>query len=387
MDICVFVIYSILSVMVRGQYSPQNRQNPIYSQNSRSRQANVPQPNPQVSANEHNSADAALTWREGQAPQTWRDLVSTVNNGSGVSDVNDFLRLLVTADGRPVTDGDVFSPYETQDGKRVITGGGVMATSDECSPRNVSVRLPLNYSDSQVAYYPECTMVQRCGGCTPTQYLSCEPLYKEKIVLKVLRAVYLYPGALHMQWTGYESVEVERHLTCRPVCNLTSGACGPLKQFVPHQCKCQCRRFDRCSNEQKWDDNTCSCRCRNERPCCEEGSDDAPCTSFFDHRTCQCSLKQAIGAPVNASQADIDLWLASRNQAELPANGSFNLLTFPAQPITTTTTQVPPAAQEPACAAMPCPNGFNRRMNMGRCVCVLNLNRALTRTRRDPSLA
>ena len=60
-----------------------------------------------------------------------------------------------------------------------------MATSDECSPRNMSVRLPLDYSDNQIAYYPECTMVQRCGGCCPTQFLSCEPRYKEKIVLKV----------------------------------------------------------------------------------------------------------------------------------------------------------------------------------------------------------
>ena len=63
--------------------------------------------------------------------------------------------------------------------------GGLFATPDECSPRNMSVRLPLDYSDSQVAYYPECTIIQRCGGCLPAPDMACVPSYREEVVLMV----------------------------------------------------------------------------------------------------------------------------------------------------------------------------------------------------------
>ena len=59
-------------------------------------------------------------------------------------------------------------------------------------------------------------------------------------------------------------------------------------RFIAHQCKCQCLRFDRCSNDQVWDDETCSCRCQDEAPCCEEGEEEErTCNMYYDHDWCE----------------------------------------------------------------------------------------------------
>lgn len=310
----------------------------------------------------------------------------------------DFLRLLVNEDGSPVTEDEIFTP-ETQDGKRVITGGGVMATPDECSPRNVSVRLPLDYSTSNVAYWPECTMVQRCGGCTQPN-LACEPLYKEKIVLKVMRAEYSHPGAMNLQWKGYQSVEVERHLSCRPTCTLNATICGPLKTFQPYQCKCQCKSFSQCNSLQRWDETSCSCGCPNALSCCPAGQDQSTCQNRFDHATCRCMLKEAISADrvTDLTLAELDAYRQSQTAAgtdlsfeqwleqsagsqagadlapdTTPANDG---PTTPPAPTTTTattttTTTTAPAPEATVTCLRQCPNGFQPAIRDGRCICQL----------------
>ncbi|XP_076467422.1 uncharacterized protein LOC143298492 [Babylonia areolata] len=310
-------------------------------------------------------------------PQSWQELI--IRRG-GIHNVNDFIDLLVTDDGRNVTEDDIFSPFQTEDGKRVINGGGIMATSDECSPRNMSVRLPLDYSDNQVAYYPECTMVQRCGGCTPTQFLSCEPRYKEKIVLKVLRARYLYPGALSMRWEGFSSVEVERHLSCRAVCNLDPSDCLRNQRFDPYQCKCLCVRFQSCRNAKVWDPEQCYCRCPNEGPCCAESGeeDDRTCTSYFDRDFCECTLKTSIGFSPNATMAEIEAWMQVRNRGNLsPTNRPRHSPTPTATTATTTTTTTTAATgSQSNCRDRICPRNFVGTANSrGLCVCTFRRRR------------
>ncbi|KAK7097037.1 uncharacterized protein [Littorina saxatilis] len=317
--------------------------------------------------------------------RTWQDLVTS---GQGVHDVNDFLGLLTKSDGSAVTEDDIYSQYQTAAGKRVIIGGGLMATSDECSPRNMSVRLPLDFSDNQIAYYPECTMVQRCGGCCPTQFLSCEPLYKEKIVLKVLRARYLYPGAFSMEWEGFSTVELERHLSCHAVCTLQADDCGPKKVFMPHQCKCKCLTSERCVNNKKWDDDTCSCRCENEHSCCSEDEDERTCVMYFDQSACACSLKESIGASPNASQAEIEAWLASRSSRSSNALPPFDTTstTATATPTTTATTTTIPTTPADPCSSHSCPRGMVKQMRSGRCVCSFNWSRSRAFPRRRAGL-
>lgn len=49
-----------------------------------------------------------------------------------------------------------------------------LAQYDYCSPRYQCVVIP-RYTDPNVIYYPPCTRVLRCGGCAPSEVLTCAP--------------------------------------------------------------------------------------------------------------------------------------------------------------------------------------------------------------------
>ncbi|PVD34381.1 hypothetical protein C0Q70_05653 [Pomacea canaliculata] len=313
----------------------------------------------------------------GQGPQSAEELMASVHS------VDDFIGLLVKRDGRPVAESEIFSPYTTPDGKRVISGGGVMATPDDCSPRNMTVRLPLNYTDTQVVYYPECTMVQRCGGCCPVQFLTCEPLYKEQMVYNVLKARYLFPGSINLRWEGMESVTVERHLSCRAVCSLRETDCNAKQRYIPQQCKCQCRSIQQCYHNQRWDSNSCACVCLEVQQCCPN-EDDRSCRLIFDNESCSCTLKSSIEGAANFSREELRQWELERfsstiaDNSVVPDSSTTTTTTTTTQATTTTS-----AASNDPCLHITCPRNFSKRLNSsGRCVCQLNPNR-IPRRRRD----
>lgn len=129
-----------------------------------------------------------------------------------------------------------------------------MATPDDCSPRNMTVRLPLNYTDTQVVYYPECTMVQRCGGCCPVQFLTCEPLYKEQMVYNVSVAknnVYFCTSHVAYKNIIYSlrREKVHSQILCSPVLPLqtsvsASAFCNSvIRIYIYISSSCSCKNY------------------------------------------------------------------------------------------------------------------------------------------------
>ncbi|KAL8606233.1 hypothetical protein ACOMHN_012865 [Nucella lapillus] len=353
-----------------GQASSGNR-----SENWRQRAHDIHQ----MGANQHHNESGGQLPEEGGVEadlQSWQDLM-VMND---VHNISDFIRLL-TRDGEPVREEDIIVRSENDDGKIVIAGSDdILAPSDECSPRNTTVRLRLMDQDPNVVIYPECTRVERCGGCTPTPYLACEPLYKEMVVLQVLKARYSYPGAISMNMEGVAPVQVERHLTCRATCTLTQEDCGGNSRFVPHLCRCQCQSYKHCNSRQEWNNVKCKCECPDEVSCCSHdkaGVQNRRCPMFFDHNFCECTLKENIGANPNASQAEIEAWLASRQNRQPSdfhlTNGLPEAPTTPTIPptaTTPTTTPPPTTTGRASCAHLSCPRNMIRAMTAsGRCLC------------------
>ncbi|XP_076446924.1 uncharacterized protein LOC143284153 [Babylonia areolata] len=329
---------------------------------------------------------------ENVVPRTWRDLL-TMNN---VSNISDFFSLLVDSERQPVRMEDYVVESETLAGKKVIAGSeNILAESDECSPRNMSVRLDVNMEDPTMVYYPECTRIERCGGCTPTPYLSCVPVYKEVVIMSVLKASYPFPGSTTMNMNGFEQVPVERHLTCRLECSLKQEDCGPYHFFLRNQCRCQCKSSTACSNGRVWDEYLCGCRCRNMDSCCRnEEQQGRICPFFFDPEYCECSLKVSVGFLPNTSQAEIAAWLASRRQSNttlLPDNTTPPTIpaqhlsgTTPTNTTTIITTTTPNPTTRDSCSGHICPRFMRPVAYRGRCFCQSRNNHSQRHPRRHP---
>lgn len=209
-----------------------------------------------------------------------------MNRLGQVESVKEFMALL-RINGRAVTEEDIF---DRDDGKQYISGGGRMAIPDTCSPRNVTIRIKMEgETDSDIAYFPRCTKIERCGGCTSDPNLACVPRYTERISLKVLKGRVPYPGAAHLEFTGFANVIVDRHMTCKVSCKLNAQSCGPLKTFDGRRCSCKCTATSVCPPPLVWDSENCSCACGNVIQCCEDKSSD-DCGMVWNTKTCQCDL-------------------------------------------------------------------------------------------------
>lgn len=65
-----------------------------------------------------------------------------------------------------------------------------LAQYDYCSPRYQCVVIP-RYTDPNVIYYPPCTRVLRCGGCAPSEVLTCAPK-QTSVKHVVVREIFFY---------------------------------------------------------------------------------------------------------------------------------------------------------------------------------------------------
>lgn len=59
-----------------------------------------------------------------------------------------------------------------------------MAAFDSCNVRVETVHLPEHPLHDYVVW-PPCTRLKRCGGCTTSRSLVCEPTEEQEVFLKV----------------------------------------------------------------------------------------------------------------------------------------------------------------------------------------------------------
>ncbi|XP_012945067.1 uncharacterized protein LOC101849091 [Aplysia californica] len=283
----------------------------------------------------------------------------------GVATVGEFLDLLVDQDGNPITPDTIFSEYDSESGKQVIQGGGRMAEPDDCSPRNMTVRLEMPNADPNDVFFPQCTRMERCGGCCSSQHLQCVPAYTERVSLKVVKARSPFPGSTHLTYSGFAPVIVDRHVRCVVHCTLNAERCGPMKRFVRSQCDCKCRQYKRCRPPHIFSPETCDCECvGGVQDCCAGASQNGgSCGLVFDTRSCRCVLENGrahIASEITGFQNSTDDFDDEDTSSPEPTTTTTT---------TTTTATTTPTAQDDPCAAITCPRGLRRVARNGGCSC------------------
>ena len=140
--------------------------------------------------------------------------------------------------------------------------------------------------DPDVAVFPRCIRVPRCGGCCgPSDLLQCLPT---KISIKEVPRVMqrLTIGSKDSKNTITETIQVEYHDQCACQCRVQEKDCDPNRhQYHRDKCKCVCtntRDEEECMRhrDKDWDPSECSCKCRTVKHCS---------TGLrFSHETCRC---------------------------------------------------------------------------------------------------
>lgn len=172
-----------------------------------------------------------------------------------------------------------------------------MAVFDACNVRMRTVYLPkLAFYDAIV--WPPCIRLMRCGGCTTSEVLSCEPkAVKEKFV-KVIDSKLPYPGAQRFDVMGVRVVKVLEHLSCQAQCKTKESDCNVHQMYDSYQCSCICsieriRLLQPCPSTHMWDEMTCNCICRNkDSHNCQE-------PAYFHEGTCKCTLKTSVAGEID----------------------------------------------------------------------------------------
>ncbi|XP_059168063.1 uncharacterized protein LOC131950049 [Physella acuta] len=251
--------------------------------------------------------------------------------------------------------------FDNATGKAVISAaGGRLAESDDCSPRPTTVRIEVPLDNPRVRYFPLCTRIERCGGCTATPNVACVPTYVERVSYKVLKGEYPYDGAQHLMFPGYANVVIERHVTCRVQCMLNAEKCGPGKSFDSYRCSCQCLDIRRCEPPFFFDPETCRCSCGPVN-CCPAGQA-TPCRLVVNNSTCLCDIDNRIHISTGNSNGNSSSLQVVHN---VPAETT----PPPATPSTTTATS---SANDP-CATYPCPPRTSKYLTpQGLCSCRLD---------------
>lgn len=143
--------------------------------------------------------------------------------------------------------------------------------------------------DPDIAVFPRCIRVPRCGGCCgPSDLLQCLPT---KVTIKEVPRVLqrLTVASKDSKNTIQETVQVEYHESCSCQCRVQERDCDPSKhQYHRDKCKCMCVNTKDQSEcmadpDKEWYPNDCSCMCRNVKKCS---------TGLrFSHDTCACEIE------------------------------------------------------------------------------------------------
>ncbi|CAH0560390.1 unnamed protein product [Brassicogethes aeneus] len=159
----------------------------------------------------------------------------------------------------------------------------VVAKKAGCIPEMKAVEIVRNYGD--IFYIPQCTRVERCGGCCDHKLLSCQPIETEIITMQVIKTQY-NPNTRKLKKVGKELIQVEKHNKCKCDCKTKKSDCNIYQEYHANECRCVCKNIDeeqKCykNNETKlWDPDVCACTCK-DRLNCEEGFK-------FDQNDCRC---------------------------------------------------------------------------------------------------
>uniref|UniRef100_A0A0B7B9G0 Platelet-derived growth factor (PDGF) family profile domain-containing protein n=1 Tax=Arion vulgaris TaxID=1028688 RepID=A0A0B7B9G0_9EUPU len=309
-----------------------------------------------------------------------------------INNFSDFINLL-TRNGNPVDFYDIFSnTTNSTDGRLHINTGDRIAQPDECSPRDTTVRLTFENSHPNWVYFPRCTQIERCGGCCASTNLECVPSYIERVTYKVLKAEVPFPGSPLLEWKGeFSSVILERHMSCRVQCTLTSIKCGPKKEFLNRQCECKCRNYLRCQPPLVWDPEHCECKCAEVLTCCKQGE---LCGLVFNKDTCECGIDvlhirnnitrediESYNAMLENATTTTDMVPSSSTESSSPPPGASSSPTVEARIETTvssnTTTSSTAAntttTEYDPCPRVTCPINHYKHLNVhGSCSCRRN---------------
>ncbi|KAL1509082.1 hypothetical protein ABEB36_003879 [Hypothenemus hampei] len=198
--------------------------------------------------------------------------------------VNDLL-LNVIDDG-PVDEHKpslILTRFGGSDSNGTERNGAQFARPAKCIPELQTVRI-IESKDPNVFYVPECTRVERCGGCCSHVLLACQPIETETVTFTIMKTE--YTGNRRLKYIGKEPVFVERHRKCKCGCKIKAEDCTEYQEYNESECRCVCKNIDeekKCySNGYKklWNPDQCACQCREVVPCS---------TGFqFDYNECRC---------------------------------------------------------------------------------------------------
>ncbi|XP_066147010.1 uncharacterized protein [Euwallacea fornicatus] len=167
------------------------------------------------------------------------------------------------------------------------SAGASMARPAKCVPELTTVKIAQS-EDRNVFYVPECTRIERCGGCCSHMLLSCQPEETETVTLSVVKTE--YTGNNKLKYVGFVPIVVEKHTKCKCQCKIKKADCSNYQEYKESECRCICKNSDeerKCyknSYKKLWNPDQCTCQCRDIQPCS---------TGFeFDHNECRCIQSQ-----------------------------------------------------------------------------------------------
>lgn len=155
--------------------------------------------------------------------------------------------------------------------------GRLMNTMEEaaCEPELRTIDLSeytFTSRDPDIAVYPRCVRVPRCGGCCgPSDMLQCMPtnITMNNVMLRKWSL-----NAKHAKKSmTQELVPIEYHESCACQCRIQEKDCDPEKQrYSKEKCKCMClssRDHKKCvmNPDKVWNPGDCTCKCRNIKRC------------------------------------------------------------------------------------------------------------------------
>lgn len=205
------------------------------------------------------------------------DLIQEINE---VGDLNEITRRFVEGDGQVYPDSSILTD-RFADGER---NAAIRPKSAACMPELQTVKLATSL-DASILYIPQCTRIERCGGCCSHHLLSCQPIETEPVSFSVLKTQYV--GGKNLKLVGKEIVVLEKHTKCKCDCKVRPEDCNIYQVYKKPECRCACTNTDeekKCyrKNQTKlWDPQLCSCVCREVAECS---------TGFqFDPIECRCA--------------------------------------------------------------------------------------------------
>ncbi|XP_044748870.1 uncharacterized protein LOC123309709 [Coccinella septempunctata] len=205
------------------------------------------------------------------------DLIQEINE---IGDLNEIARRFVEGDEQVYPDTSILTDRFGA-GER---NAAVKPKSAGCMPELQTVQLATSL-DASILYIPQCTRIERCGGCCSHHLLSCQPVETQPVSYSVLKTQYV--GGKNLKLVGKEIVVLEKHTKCKCDCKVKPEDCNRFQVYKKSECRCACTNTDeekKCyrKNQTKlWDPQLCSCVCREVAECS---------TGFeFDPIECRCS--------------------------------------------------------------------------------------------------